>query len=117
MRSALAAARAGDRWNLYHPPGAGSADDLDQALRRVIARFEEGCAAHGRGQVGRSILFDYAPGLELTSKRQLGELVLRAEFGFDECIADGWLIRAGHGCPIEELLAFVAEDHPTLKTA
>ena len=51
------AARVGDRWNFYRPPGVDSADDLDDALRRIIERFEERCAVHGRsGEVGRSLL-------------------------------------------------------------
>jgi alkanesulfonate monooxygenase SsuD/methylene tetrahydromethanopterin reductase-like flavin-dependent oxidoreductase (luciferase family) len=110
------AARLGDLWNLAEPPGSDRGDP-DEALRRVIERFEDRCAAHGRrGKVGRSILFDYAPGLTPRTRPELAELVIRmSRLGFDECIADAWPLIAGSTRSTEELLAFVAEDLPALR--
>jgi len=73
---------------------------------------------HGRsGEVGRSMLFDFAPGLVPTTRRELRELVVRiSELGFEECIATGWPLRGGPDRSIDELLAFVTEDLPALRT-
>jgi alkanesulfonate monooxygenase SsuD/methylene tetrahydromethanopterin reductase-like flavin-dependent oxidoreductase (luciferase family) len=110
------AARLGDRWNLYYPPGVESADQLEPALRRLNELFEERCTVHGRsGDVGRSITFDFALGMEPTTRQELAELVIRmAELGFDECIATAWPPSPYR--TTEELLAFVAEDLPALRT-
>jgi alkanesulfonate monooxygenase SsuD/methylene tetrahydromethanopterin reductase-like flavin-dependent oxidoreductase (luciferase family) len=112
------AARLGDQWNLYYPPGVESADDLDGALRRLIENFEERCAFHGRsGEVGKSIVFDFIAGLEPTNRQGLAELVIRmSELGFDECIATGWPPSGGPERSIDELFDFVSEDLPALKS-
>ena len=111
------AARVADRWNIYYPPGVESEADLDGALRSIVDRFEERCSAHGRsGRVGRSITFDFAPGLEPANRNELAELVMRmSALGFDECIATGWPPDGGSDRPIEEVLAFVVEDLPSLR--
>jgi alkanesulfonate monooxygenase SsuD/methylene tetrahydromethanopterin reductase-like flavin-dependent oxidoreductase (luciferase family) len=112
------AARCADRWNLYYPPGVETAADLDDALRRTVDRFEERCVVHGRsGAVGRSIVFDFVPGLEPANRQELSDLVVRmSELGFDECIATGWPPSGGPDRAIEELLAFVTEDLPALRS-
>jgi alkanesulfonate monooxygenase SsuD/methylene tetrahydromethanopterin reductase-like flavin-dependent oxidoreductase (luciferase family) len=111
------AARVADRLNVYHPPGLRGAPDLDDALRRTIDRIEARCAAHGRSvHLGRSILFDFAPGLEPRDRHELGDLVRRmAGVGFDECVAVGWPLAAGPTRSIEDLYAFVTEDLPALR--
>jgi alkanesulfonate monooxygenase SsuD/methylene tetrahydromethanopterin reductase-like flavin-dependent oxidoreductase (luciferase family) len=111
------AARVGDRWNIYYPPGVDSAEDVDGALRRLIDAFEDRCALHGRsGKVQRSVAFDVAPGLQPANRRELGELVVRmSQLGYDECIAWGWPPSGNRS--IEELLAFVTEDLPGLRIA
>jgi alkanesulfonate monooxygenase SsuD/methylene tetrahydromethanopterin reductase-like flavin-dependent oxidoreductase (luciferase family) len=113
------AARFGDQWNLYYPPGVESAADLDGSLRRLIETFEERCAVHGRsGEVGKSIVFDFVAGLEPANRRELAELVTQmSELGFDECIATGWPPVGGPIRSIEELFGFVSEDLPALKSS
>jgi alkanesulfonate monooxygenase SsuD/methylene tetrahydromethanopterin reductase-like flavin-dependent oxidoreductase (luciferase family) len=113
------AARVGDQWNLYYPPGVESADDLDGALRRLIEKFEERCAFHGRsGEVGKSIVFDFAAGLEPANRQELAELVIQmSELGFDECMATSWPPHGGPERSIEELFAFVSEDLPALRSS
>jgi alkanesulfonate monooxygenase SsuD/methylene tetrahydromethanopterin reductase-like flavin-dependent oxidoreductase (luciferase family) len=112
------AARVGDRWNIYYPPGVERADELGEALRRINERFEERCAVYGRsGEVERSIAFDVAPGLQPATRSEMSELVARMwELGYDECIAWGWPPAEGTNRSIEELLAFVTEDLPGLRT-
>ncbi len=112
------AARVGDRWNIYYPPGVERADELGEALRRINERFEERCAVYGRGgEVERSIAFDVAPGLQPATRSEISELVVRMwDLGYDECIAWGWPSAAGTNRSIEELLAFVTEDLPGLRT-
>lgn len=85
----------------------------------MIERFDERCAVHGRsGEVRRSIAFDVAPGLQPANRGELGELVARmSQLGYDECIAWGWPPSGGPNRSIEELLAFVTEDLPGLRTA
>lgn len=113
------AARVSDRWNIYYPPGVDGAEDLGAALRRINERFDQRCAVHGRsGQVERSIAFDLAPGLHPATGREMTEFVGRMwDLGYDECIAWGWPPAGSTNRSIEELLAFVTEDLPGLRTA
>ena len=112
------AARHADRWNLWNPFRPGSSPDPDTALGDILERFDERCAAVGRpGRVPRSILLDFHEGLRPRDRAELTDLVGRLfALGFDECIAVSWMdwLDGGLGRPVEELLAFVAEDLPTL---
>jgi hypothetical protein len=68
--------------------------------------------------VGKSIVFDFAAGLEPTNRKELAELTIRmSELGFDECIATGWPPPGGPERSIDELLSFVSEDLPALKSS
>jgi hypothetical protein len=52
------------------------------------------------------------------TRGQMSELVARMwDLGYDECIAWGWPPAGSTNRSIEELLAFVAEDLPGLRTA
>jgi alkanesulfonate monooxygenase SsuD/methylene tetrahydromethanopterin reductase-like flavin-dependent oxidoreductase (luciferase family) len=114
------AARVADCWNIYLPPGIRTAGDLDEALRRLVDRFEERCAAHGRqGTVEKSILLDNAPGLQPVERQELADLIARlSALGFDHCVAESW--PADYGLTdrrTETLLEFVGEDLPALKAS
>jgi alkanesulfonate monooxygenase SsuD/methylene tetrahydromethanopterin reductase-like flavin-dependent oxidoreductase (luciferase family) len=109
------AAKYADRWNAYYAPGGDTPGELVPALSQLVQRFEERCAAHGR-QVERSILFDYAPSLQPANRRELAELVNRmSDLGFDECIVTAWPV-PGDDRRAYELLEFINDDLPALRT-
>ena len=61
---------------------------------------------------------DFVAGTEPTNRQELAELVTRmSELGFDECIATGWPPVGGPERSIDELLAFVSEDLPALRSS
>jgi alkanesulfonate monooxygenase SsuD/methylene tetrahydromethanopterin reductase-like flavin-dependent oxidoreductase (luciferase family) len=110
------AARIADRWNVCFPPGVNLAEGLEPALLRLLGKFEQRAEAHGRSdRITRSILFDYAPGLEPSSRHEMVDLVGRmGELGFQECIVSGWPPRHDDTWA-EELLTFLGQDLPLLQ--
>jgi alkanesulfonate monooxygenase SsuD/methylene tetrahydromethanopterin reductase-like flavin-dependent oxidoreductase (luciferase family) len=117
-RALAAAARHGDRWNLWNPFASRSPRGLDAALRTMLERFDEACAAAGRtDRVPRSILLDFHDGLRPGGRAELADLVARLYgLGFDECIAVSWMdwVDGGLARPVEDLLTFVGEDLPVV---
>ncbi len=117
-RALEVAARRGDRWNLWNPFTAGASGDLDTAVRDILERFDERCAAVGRTErVPRSILLDFHPALRPAGRSELADLVGRLfGLGFDECIAVSWMdwVEGGFERSVDELASFVDEDLPAL---
>ncbi|WP_162460165.1 MULTISPECIES: LLM class flavin-dependent oxidoreductase [unclassified Mycolicibacterium] len=112
------AARFADTWNVYSPPRLAPDENIVSALKRLSRKFDDRLDGEGRGgQVRRSILLDFDPGLQPKSCHELADLVgTLSAIGFDEVIAASWPEHHPDG-QAEQLLTFATDELPGLITA